>query len=395
MRIAYLDPHPLTRPLPAVMQIIQTVDAIAALGVEIELIVPDAGAPHAIREVLGRDLNPRAHITLIPDLSRHWWFPLHTNRPFFWRARRYLQHGHFDALLVRNLKLAGRLLHAPALAPLFFETHEIFTQSFLDAHPATSRTTRRKHAHLLKLEQRVYTQSTGLITITAALAHDVRTRFDTRCPISVAPDGVDLARAETARASTAPSATPILLYLGSLHRWKGVETLVSAMQEVRDAVLWIAGGEAQRINELERQAHALGVNEGVRFLGKVPPAQRFDLIGEATICLLPLTHDNIASRYTSPLKLFEYMAMGKPIIAGDLPSIREVLASECNSLLVPPQDPLALAAAINRLLAEPDLAEKLGQRAAADAKAYSWQARAQTILTQIQHVLAGKALERT
>lgn len=395
MKLAYIDPHPLTHPLPAVMQIIQTVDAIAALGVEVELIVPDAGAPHAIREVLGRDLNPRASITAIPDLSRHWWFPFHTNRPFFWRAKHHLLHRRFDALLVRNLKLAGRLLNVSDLPPLFFETHEVFAQSFLDAHTDTSRAKRNKYAHLLALERRVYTRSVGLIAITAALAQDVRTQFDARCPISVAPDGVDLARAKAALFRMTPKVDPTLLYLGSLHPWKGVETLISAMREVDDAVLWIAGGEAQRIRDLTRQASTLGVSERVRFFGKIPPARRFDLIGEATICLLPLTHDSIASRYTSPLKLFEYMAMGKPIIAGDLPSIREVLATECNSLLVPPQDPLALATAINRLLADPGLAEKLGQRAAADAQAYSWQARAQTILTQMQHVLAGKALERT
>ncbi|MHB1233696.1 MAG: glycosyltransferase family 4 protein [Burkholderiales bacterium] len=395
MKLAYVDPHPLTHPLPAVMQIIQTVDAIAALGAEVELIVPDAGAPHAIREVLGRDLNPRANITAIPDLSRHWWFPFHTNRPFFWRARRYLTHGHFDALLVRNIKLAGRLLNTRKLPPLFFETHEIFAQSFLDAHPGASRTKRNKYARLLALERHVYTRSTGLIAITAALAQDVRAQFDIRCPISVAPDGVDLALAENARSRVTPKANPTLLYLGSLHSWKGVETLIDAMREVRGATLWIAGGEAQRIHALAERARASGVSEHVRFLGRIPPARRFDLIGEATICLLPLTHDSIASRYTSPLKLFEYMAMGKPIIAGDLPSIREVLITERNGLLVPPQDPSALAAAIKRLLDDPDLAEKLGQRAAADAQAYSWQARAQTILTQMQQVLAGRAIART
>ena len=395
MKLAYIDPHPLTHPLPAVMQIIQTVDAIAALGVEIELIVPEAGPPHAIREVLGRDLDRHASVRTIPDISRRWWFPFHTNRPFFWRATRHLLLGHFDALLVRNLKLAGRLLNVNGLPPLFFETHEIFAQSFLDAHPGTSRTKRNKHARLLALEQRVYTRSTGLIAITATLAHDIRTQFEARYPISVAPDGVDLTLAKTARGRVQPNVSPTLLYLGSLHQWKGIETLIDAMREVRGATLWIAGGEVQRINELERQAHALGVSERVRFLGKIPPLRRFELIGEATICLLPLTYDNIASRYTSPLKLFEYMAMGKPIIAGDLPSIREVLATERNSLLVPPQDPAALAAAINRLLADPSLAAKLGHTAATDAEAYSWHARAQTILSQLQHTLAGEAANRT
>lgn len=70
------------------------------------------------------------------------------------------------------------------------------------------------------------------------------------------------------------------------------------------------------------------------------------------------------------------------------------LIAKRGSWLAPPQYPVALAAAINRLLADPDWAEKWGQAAATAAEAYSWQTRAQTILTQVQQIFAGKAVNR-
>lgn len=393
MRLVYLDPHSLNHVLPALMQIIQTVDALAAAGARIELVVPEAESRLAVKAVLGRDFHPGVHVVELQDFSRRWWFPFHSNRPFFWQARRYLKRHKRDALLVRNLKLAGRLLREGTTTPLFFETHEIFAQSYLDATPVNTRQKQRKYAALCQLENQVYRESKGVIAITAALADDVRSQNLASQTICIAPDGVDLAAAHAAR-SRHPSLIsdpPNLLYLGSLHQWKGVETLIAAMVDVPIGILNIAGGETHRVDALRELAHKRGVADRVKFLGKIPPAQRFDTIAAATMCLLPLTHQSIASRYTSPLKLFEYMAMGKPIIAGDLPSIREVLSHEVNALLVPPEDRVMLAQAINRLHDDQALATQIAAAAERDALRYSWEARARTITDFIQarlrHVL--------
>ena len=73
----------------------------------------------------------------------------------------------------------------------------------------------------------------------------------------------------------------------------------------------------------------------------------------ADICLLPLTDTGIGSRYTSPIKLFEYMATGKPIVVADVPATRAILTPGTNALAVPVGDPHAFAAAINTFLADP------------------------------------------
>lgn len=92
----------------------------------------------------------------------------------------------------------------------------------------------------------------------------------------------------------------------------------------------------------------------------------------------------MTERHTSPIKLFEALAAGRPIVATDLPSTRELLQDGRDALLVPPDDALALAAAIRRLLADRGLAERLARRAFESAPRYSWDARAAKLRTLLE-----------
>ena len=94
---------------------------------------------------------------------------------------------------------------------------------------------------------------------------------------------------------------------------------------------------------------------------------------------LPNIRSTISERYTSPLKLFDYLAAGRAIIASDLPAIREVLTDGVNAVLVEPGQPRALAAALEQVLTDPALLDRLSHRAFADAAAYSWDARAERL----------------
>jgi glycosyltransferase involved in cell wall biosynthesis len=106
------------------------------------------------------------------------------------------------------------------------------------------------------------------------------------------------------------------------------------------------------------------------------------------VLVLPNPASAISTRFTSPLKLFEYMAAGRPIVASDLPSIREVLRHEENALLVEPGNPSALAAGVRRLLDDRALADRLSSAALADVQDYSWNRRAErleVLLEQVAH----------
>ena len=104
-----------------------------------------------------------------------------------------------------------------------------------------------------------------------------------------------------------------------------------------------------------------------------------ELLRQASVLVLPNQASAISTRFTSPLKLFEYMAAGRAIVASDLPSIREVLNDRVNALLVTPGDAHALAEAIRSLLSDRGLARRLAEAAAKAAPQYGWDRRAERL----------------
>lgn len=113
-------------------------------------------------------------------------------------------------------------------------------------------------------------------------------------------------------------------------------------------------------------------------LGRVSPAEVPRYLISADILILPNTREGESETYTSPIKLFEYLAAGKAIIASDLPSIREILTEE-SAYFVPSGDPQALAEAIQTLAKDNVLRAKLSERTKALSTSYTWNARAKLI----------------
>lgn len=396
MRVILINPNPLPAPDPPSLQVINSCAALARLA-EVHLIAR-RGLGEDIAAYYGLELPPRLHLHLLPDLTVNWrWLRLSWNLPFFlnglvtiWRLCRRAK---VDALLVRNLKLAaflltwGRLL---ALPPIIFEAHEIFTVSYVEDRQRLGKEP-DKEATLARRESYVYEHADGVITISQGLARRLGERFPALKDILVAPDGVDLAPFEdlpgwqgTERAAGAPWR---VLYLGSLHHWKGVDVLIKTMTRLPEGELLVVGGNPESIRLHQDLAMKLGLAGRVRFPGFVAPGQRHRYWAEADICVLPLKPLSIASYFTSPLKLFEYMASGRPIVASDLPSMREILTPEKNALLVRPDDPEALAAGIRKLISDPALAESLARQARSDVEAYTWDRRAEKIVQFIEKVV--------
>lgn len=388
MRLAYPDPHPVPDSCPEALQILYTVDALGDLGARVTLVTPKPSPMRTAREILGRELSANVRPLHLPDLSARWWLPLRSNKPFYRMAAAVLKDLKADAVLVRNLKMAEHLLEQAPEVPLFFETHELFVQSYREEHPRPGLRHRHKLAVLARREEAVYRGARGLIALTPLLIEDIRRAYGVETPAVVAPDGVDLEQAQAA-VSAAPHTTPWLLYLGSLHPWKGVDTLVRALPQVKQpAELHIVGGNDKRIVELRKLAEELNVASRVVFHGPVAPGQRFEWIHQADVCLLPLTDTGLGGRYTSPLKLFEYMAAGKPIVASDLPSMRQVLTPERDALLVPSSEPEGFARAIERLLVDAGLCGRLGAAARARVEGLTWRHRSQSILRFVSEQLA-------
>ena len=235
-----------------------------------------------------------------------------------------------------------------------------------------------------------------LVTITKALKDDfIKADFKPE-NILVAPDGVDADvinkeensssdKESARRVLNLPSDKKIVVYAGSLFRWKGVFSFVDAAKLLSDVVFIIVGGD-ERGDEIElRQYIADNHIENFKITGYIKSEETIrNYIATADVLALPNTaKDRISERYTSPLKLFEYMAARRPIVASNLPSLREVL-NEGNSVLVKPDDALALADGIRRILSDDSLALGIAQKAFEDVKKYSWKERAEKILKFIQ-----------
>jgi len=163
----------------------------------------------------------------------------------------------------------------------------------------------------------------------------------------------------------------VALYVGSAAPWKGIGIVRAAARELTASGVSIAivGNDAP----VER--------EGVLVeLGRISPCRVPAYLQSADILLLPNTKVSEESeRFTSPIKLFEYLAAGKAIVASDLPSIREILGPD-DALFVPPGDALALASAIGRLAADETARTALAERSRALALRYTWQARAKCVI---------------
>ena len=177
-------------------------------------------------------------------------------------------------------------------------------------------------------------------------------------------------------------------YVGSLQMIgmeKGVSTLVQALADVDGAHLALVGGSAADGRQLRQEWIDLGMPEA-RFLdvGRAPPQDVPLYLRAFDVCAMPHPATTQFARYTSPLKLFEYMAAGSAIVASDLPGWADVLADGETAILAPPDDIAAWSVAIDSLRRDPELRRRLGSAARAQAMAhYTWAIRAQKILAHI------------
>lgn len=284
-------------------------------------------------------------------------------------------------VLARDPRLAWLFLRTRSLTGIevVYEVHELFATRAREPVPHTGAAPPIRTPRVRRLEERVFREALAFITLTEACKRLLSEEFgvDPR-RVLVAPDGT--AEVPSALPPRPPDGREIV-YAGQLYPWKGVGTLVRALALLPAARLRIIGGAEEDSDAvaLRQLAAEVGVLERIQFTGFLPHARVRAAIAGAAAAAVPLPDNPMARFFTSPLKLFEYMAAGVPIVASDLPSLREVLRHEENALLVPPEDPAALAAALARLLAEPSLAERLRARALADAAAYTWSARAARI----------------
>ncbi len=159
--------------------------------------------------------------------------------------------------------------------------------------------------------------------------------------------------------------------------WKGVDVLLDAARRLPEVAFLIMGGMDRDVARLRQRAEGL---DHVQITGFADPRKAAMALCAADISVVPnRATPAISARYTSPLKIFEAMAVGLPVVCSDLPSMRDVL-DDSMAVFVPPEDSGALAEALDSLLGDDARMKSISSALRAEAPKHTWDARALRIL---------------
>ncbi|MEI6863751.1 MAG: glycosyltransferase family 4 protein [Candidatus Adlerbacteria bacterium] len=356
------------------VQIAKACEALVKNGKEVTLIVPSRRTditepapryygittPFAIKKLFTIDLVSAGKIGF--------WIQSLT---FASSVLRYLRSCRADAVYGRD-ELVLSILYMGGVRNIFWESHD-------GAWNIASRYI-AKHAK-------------GVVCVSQGLKDFYKEKGVPIEKILAVPNGIALAdfahpeSKEIARVRLGiPVDKKIALYVGRLDGWKGTDTLFDASHVLpSDWKVAVVGGEEKQIAQLQKKYPY------VLFLGYRPYSELPRNQAAADVLVVPNTAKvDVSVHFTSPLKLIAHMASHRPIVASDLPSIRE-LVDESSAVLVVPDNSQALAEGIQRALQNPTVAE----HAFARVSTLDWQVRAQAILRFIEnrvgaHATAGR-----
>lgn len=363
------------------LQIMNMCEAFAGSRVEITLILPfrfqTSRSLRKIKDVWDYyGLATSFKIVKLPCLDLLWldsylrWLPFHP--PFLLQAFSFA----FVAALYTLYRKADVYYTRDRYFAFFFSSLKFWHRRkiYYEAHTAGA------------LEKWLMKKDTidGLVVISNALKEVYIKQGVAREKVLVAPDGVGMkafaaldAREQARRVLGMPLDRKIICYTGHLYGWKGVDILARSMHYLPPSyIAYLVGGteeDVMRFREFILQENLTNVV----MLGHVAPTLIPGYLAASDVLVLPNVGEGL-SRYTSPLKLFEYMAAKRPIVASDLPAIREILNEE-TAVLVAPGDPQALAEGVQKVISDQELARRIAERAYRDVQQYAWERRAEKI----------------
>lgn len=247
----------------------------------------------------------------------------------------------------------------------------------------------RLGATLERLERRNLVEASLVVVVSDALKQSAVAEGAPPERVLVNPNGVDIdelapyrsAKTSEWRARAGLPDEPTVGFIGTFGLWHGVK-LLPALAEATPDARWIVIGNGQLFPEVSEEMTARRLDERVFMPGLLSRPRALELLACCDVCVSPhVPNPDGTPFFGSPTKLFEYMGLRKPIVASALGQIGEVLSDEETALLCPPGDVDAAAAAIQRLLADSALSERLATAAfELAASQYTWTAHVRRIL---------------
>ncbi|MEG4881289.1 glycosyltransferase [Microcoleus sp. K1-B6] len=252
--------------------------------------------------------------------------------------------------------------------PVLYECHKPITEDFLQLK-------------LLKDKNLI-----GIVTISSTLAENYIQLGLPLDKVLVAHSAVELnmflpyQEKDLARKKISlPLGAKIILYSGHLYDTKGIPTIFKIARMMPEYNFVLVGGWIDDINRVKENIQKEDLRN-VLIIGHVPQSELASYLYAADILILPTSKSWKLAEVTSPLKLFEYMAVKKPIVASALPNIMTVLRDGENSLLAEPDNPLSFQEAMVNLFENPLLASTIAERAFQEVQNFTWDNRADQVL---------------
>ena len=245
-------------------------------------------------------------------------------------------------------------------------------------------------------ERWICNHASAVITVSTALRELLVKSGVTRDLITVISNGVDTehfhGRSEAGdevRRRFGLSGQRVVGFVGWIRDWHGLEDLVRGMphwpDDLSDVHLLIIGDGPAR-SAIESAATECGVADRVHITGAVPHAQIVEYLAAIDVALQPA-----ATSYASPMKIFEYLAMAKPVVAVDQENTREILEEGRNALFFPPGDRVAFVSAVQEIFLDQQRLERMSAqaRSAIFEREFLWDANARKVIEIARACQAG------
>jgi glycosyltransferase involved in cell wall biosynthesis len=363
VRIAYVSNSVLPSRAANTVQVLKMCDALASRGHDLRLFLRTKGQPVEWRGVLqAYKLTGGFEVDWVKDRALRGWRHVYG----FLAARRAHTWG---ADLVYSRLIPACFAAAALGRPVIFEGHK----------PPLGRT------DLWMLKRLIHSgRLLRVVVISEALRREyLRVYPSLQSRILVAPDGAD-SPPKRMRPLAPPDQPQSVGYAGHLYPGKGMELILAIASMAPWARFHVIGGTEA---DIERWRPAAGELYNVIFEGYLPHSDVIERLTSFDVLIAPYLR-RVADegrtdigQWMSPLKLFEYMAAGRPILCSNLPVLAEVVRHQEEALLCDPDDADAWVAGLRRLRDDPSLGETIGRKAhAALLQKYTWSRRADCVL---------------
>ncbi|MDX2227942.1 MAG: glycosyltransferase family 4 protein [Verrucomicrobiae bacterium] len=376
MKIIYPYPEEITFARAREVHTARMCEALALDGAEVIWLMgntPGVAAPD-VRRRFGLSDTKKLRLEFGP---RYLWLggrKVSTRPRYMGHLRRVLEREKCDVLYAIHLKLAEEMLSWKVRPPLVFEAHEIFADAYPEGH--------RRFAALAAQEQRVYPGCDALVATSAHTLESVRHRYGVPERSLIAWNAVAPGEFSGGTDRTHPGTA---VYAGSLIPWKGVGVLLKAWQKLGgDYRLVVVGGRGEEIRPLEKFVHDAGMRDRVLFMGHRRRAELAFWLSRAEVCVLPNLMEPRSSTYSFPMKLLEYAAAGKRIVASAIPVVRELEAHFPGMILAEPGNAADLAEKLKSAFETPAPSIR------PDLAPFFWETRAQKMKKWMQAWLTEK-----